>query len=125
MRKKISTNVFNNRVILGKLTETEDFEGNVVRSFYHIGQYWCEIRLSSLTSCLPFGVSNESSSRKAKALYKVRIRSNALLLGHMSEITRMKWKNKMLTISNALAYDPELDVVEGSFYDFGQEIKNG
>lgn len=125
MGKNLKTNVLNQRVTLGKWREVEDDEGNVVRSFCNIGQYWGEIRLASLTSCLPFGVSNEGSSKKARALYKVRIRAHALGTMHLKGKIGMKWKNKILTASNAFAYDPILDVVEGYFYDFGWETKNG
>lgn len=114
-------------LMFGRWQEKEDDEGKLMRHFRHIHFMWADISLIPLTLCLPFGVSNESRSKQAKAVYKVKVRSysvNALTPSEYRKINAVELNRKILLSAHSMVRDPNTDIYEGFFYDYdlNQEI---
>lgn len=112
-------------VSFGSFHEKEDSLGRIVRSFCHIGNAWVNVVVAPLTLSLPLGVFNESHPRCAKAAYKIRFRVPSLGKTKRDKVNAVLWNGLFLINFDSIILNPEQNVYEGVFYDFGKNENEG
>ncbi|MES2252822.1 MAG: head-tail adaptor protein [Pseudomonadota bacterium] len=112
----------NHRIKMGRLTESENENGDVTCAFQCIKEVWAEIKPLPLTNYSSFGVSNESNLRNTKNVYAVKIRKNVLSKGRHEAVNAIVWKYKILTNFYCFRLDKTGIFLEGLFYDQGREL---